>query len=216
MSKQKFHTIQVFIYMVAIMLDSLGVALMLKTSFGATPFGYFIANMALVVPLSIGLISFVYEVVFVAISAKVNRSRFKWELLIYSAVFAIALELNLLWLPDFGSQSWVTKVLITLLAVIFLDLSKALFGVTIFPRLSMVECFYALHHRYGWSLDHILKGYNMINLVGGLLFGLVAGLWWHQLGVGTVIAVLTSGYLYKKADKRIQKVYKQRVLKARI
>lgn len=216
MSKQKFHTIQVFIYLVAIMLDSLGVALMLKTSFGATPFGYFIANMALVVPLSIGLISFVYEVVFVAISAKVNRSRFKWELLIYSAVFAIALELNLLWLPDFGSQSWVTKVLITLLAVIFLDLSKALFGVTIFPRLSMVECFYALHHRYGWSLDHILKGYNMINLVGGLLFGLVAGLWWHQLGVGTVIAVLTSGYLYKKADKRIQKVYKQRVLKARI
>lgn len=214
MSKQKFHTIQIIIYTLAVILDSLGVALMLKTAFGATPFGYFIANMALVLPLSIGIISFLYEVIFVAVSAKVRRSRFKWELLIYSAIFAVALEAHLHWLPNYADETILTKVVITLLAVVFLDLSKALFGITIYPRLSMVECFYALHEKYHWSLDRILKGYNVMNLMGGLMFGILAGQWTNQLGIGTLIAVIASGYIYHRADKKIQRFYRQKVLKA--
>lgn len=208
----KKRGIDISIYILAVFFDSFGVALMLKTGFGSMPFGMFSYNLALIIPLSIGVISFIYEILCVVGAGQIGRKKYQWSMVIYSFLFAFALELHLLYLPSFASSDVAYKVLLSLIAVAMLDVSKALFNVTVFPKLSVVALIYAISERFNLSLQVVTKGYNGFNLIGAIVFSFIAGQPFLNVGIGTLIYFILAGSILNYISNPIESWYNRVVM----
>lgn len=208
----KKHSIDLSIYIIAALFDSFGIALMLSTGFGSMPFGMFTYNMSLLIPLSIGVIAFVYEIICIILTGKISRGKYQWGMLVYSLIFALALELHLMYLPSFSTSGLVTKVILTIVGVVLLDVSKALFNVTVFPKLSIVALIYAISDRYGYSLQIVSKVYNGFNLIGAIVFSFMIGMPFLNVGIGTLIYLLLAGTLLNYISKPIESWYNSLVM----
>lgn len=207
MKKIDVRPIDVLIYALAIFFDTFGIALLLKTSFGATPYGIIVSSAALLIPLSVGTLSLFYESLYIFAASRIKKSRIKFELLVYSAISAVMLDLHVWYLPDMGEVSIVAKILITLLAVVFIDIAKALFNITIFPKLSVVEFIYAIVNRFGFRLDYVQKSISFFNVATGLILSLIAGQLFYNIGIGTVIAMVSFGTVLHWTSGPIEKLY---------
>jgi len=201
--------VDIIVYIVAIFSDSFGIALLTKTAFGATPFGIFITSAALIFPFSIGVISLLYESLYIFSASLISRSRIKFELLIYSGIFAVMIDFHSRMIPDLSNISIYFKILITVLAVVFIDLAKALFNITIFPKLSVVEFIYAIVDRYNFRLDIIQKSISLFNVGCGIIFSFLAGNIFFNVGIGTIISMFLFGTVLQWSSKPIENVYKK-------
>ena len=201
--------VDITIYIAAIFLDSFGIALLTKTAFGATPFGILITSAALIFPLSIGIISLLYESIYIFSASLISRSRIKFELLIYSGIFAVMIDFHYRVIPDLSNLNIYLKILLTVLAVVFIDVAKALFNITIFPKLSVVEFIYAIVDRYNFRLDIIQKSISLFNVGMGLVFSFIGGSIFYNVGVGTIISLFLFGTVLQWTSKPIEKLYKK-------
>lgn len=207
----KIKPIDVPIYLTAIFLDSFGIAILVKTSFGATPFGIFVTSVALILPLSVGMISLVYELLYILGAALISKSRIKFELLVYSFIFAFMIDLMLYLLPDLSNTGLGFKIIVTLMAVVLIDVSKALFKITVFPKLSVVEFMYALVNRYHFRLDYTQKAISLFNVIGGLFWSFLGGKIFYNLGLGTLIAMISFGTVLHHISPKIEAWYQGQI-----
>lgn len=203
----KKRIVDIVIYFCAIFLDSFGIALMIRTGFGATPFGLLTSNITLVIPVTIGIVSLIYELLYIISSSIIKKSRVRWELLIYSIIFAVCLEANMRYLPTFSHDGWITKIIITLIAIVFIDFAKSLFNITVYPKLSTVEFIYAVSERYHRGLDQVSKILNAFNVIVGLVLAWIAGVPFNNFGIGTVMAVLFFGVVLQKSSPYVEGFY---------
>lgn len=204
----KKKTIDITVYLWAIFLDSFGIALMIKTNFGATPFGVLISGTALYVPLGMGMISLIYELLFILIASRLRQSRIKWELMIYSGIFAVMLEGQLYLLEGVAMEGLAVKIAVTVLAILIIDLSKALFNVSVYPILSVVELIYAMVERFNMRLDIASKVFSALNIAVGSLFAFIAIGSFHNIGYGTIMAVILLGSFLHHISAPVEKAYK--------
>lgn len=209
MKKIKVRSVDVLIYLTAIFFDSFGIALLIKTDFGATPFGIFITSAALIIPVSVGLISLGYEVIYILAASRISKSRIKFELLIYSGIFAIMIDLFVRYIPSMADFSIIIKVLITIIAVVFIDIAKALFNITIFPKLSVVEFIYALVNRYNFRLDYVQKSISAFNVLCGMLFAWIGGQVLYNVGIGTLLSMFMFGTVLHLTSGPIKRWYER-------
>ena len=206
-SLKDIHMIDLGVYIAAIFLDSFGIALMIKSDFGASPFGIFVSSLALILPISTGMISLIYEIICIYMASRISRSRIKFELLIYSGVFAIMLDLQLKVISDGIGRNIGMKVLITLMAIGMIDLSKALFNISILPKLSVVELIYAVKGRWDYPLKYIQKTFSVFNVGMGLLFSAIAGVYFYNLGLGTLISMFLLGTVLHWISRPVELLY---------
>lgn len=204
----KKKTIDIAVYLWAIFFDSFGIALMIKTNFGATPFGVLISGMALYVPLGMGVISLIYELLFILMASRLRQSRIKWELMIYSGIFAVMLEAQLYLLEGVVMEGLGVKIAVTVLAILIIDFSKALFNVSVYPILSVVELIYAMVERFNMRLDIASKVFSALNIAVGSLFAFAAIGSFHNIGYGTIMAVLLLGTFLHQVSDPVEKAYK--------
>ncbi|MCL6441960.1 MAG: hypothetical protein K6T83_00610 [Alicyclobacillus sp.] len=211
MTESQKLVLDIFIYLLAALLDSFGVALMIQTNFGATPFGFLTSNTALVLPVSVGACSFTYEVLYIIVAGKLSGRRIRWELLTYSAVFAILIDLELILLPNLQASTWICKGGFTLVSIVLIDLAKGLFLISRFPRLSTVELLYQISQKFSIKLRVASNILNAVNVIVGIIFSLIAKQPFHNLGIGTLMAVVLFGIVFQRTSRWIQKLY-QRLL----
>ena len=112
-------------------------------------------------------------------------------------------------IPDLSGLSIYLKILLTVLAVVFIDVAKALFNITIFPKLSVVEFIYAIVDRYNFRLDIIQKSISLFNVGLGLIFSFIGGSIFYNVGVGTIISLFLFGTVLQWSSKPIENLYKK-------
>lgn len=204
--------IDILVYALAALLDSFGVAIMIKTAWGATPFGILTSNEALNFPLTVGVCSFLTEVLYIFIAGKVSGGRIKWELLIYSFIFGGLIDLDFWFLRTMSLSGWVDKLLITLMALVFLDLAKSLFKICVYPKLSSAELIFQLTSRFKWNLNISSKAMSLFNITIGCLFAWVAGKTFNNVGIGTLLALVFLGFVLQWVSPHVDRGYRRLTL----
>jgi uncharacterized membrane protein YczE len=208
--KRKWSTkwaLDLGVYIFAAFCDSFGIALMIQTHFGATPFGILTSNAALVFHLTVGGCSFVYETVCIVVAGKISKGRMKWELFTYSVIFAVLIDLHLRLLPDFSHLNLFYKLGITLFAIALIDLAKSFFLISVFPKLSTVELLSQISERYQLKLGKVSKLINGWNLVLGIVLSCFARKPFYNVGIGTVMAFLLFGSVFQITSPLVRNRY---------
>lgn len=184
--------------------DAFGVSLLLAVGLGASPFGMLMANLALVIPLSIGLLSVGYDITALSLTKWLSKARFAYLSLLYSLFFALFFQLYVWLLQGVTFNAWPAQVLLGISAIVLLDVGKFLLYHGQGPKLSTVLLIYALSNRTKSSLNLMSKLVTLTIISIAMGLSLIHGDWFYQLGYLSLLYLLVAGFTLKWLQKNIQ------------
>ena len=206
---RKKNIVDVNMYLIGILLDSLSVFIIIQAGLGASPFGALTSNMILVIPITIGTASIIYDIVNIVVASLLSKERMQIENLLYGFIFAFFLEIWFFLIPSFAGLHIVLSILIFIFGVCISDLSKAILNLTIFPKLTSVVTTYAIAKRLKVNLNIASKIRNLVLVVLAFIFAVISGDPLANLGLGTIASFVAFGYFLKVIDPVVKKIYKR-------
>lgn len=201
------NVVDINVYLLGILLDSLGVFIIIQAGLGASPFGALTSNMVLILPITIGVASIIYDVVNIIIASILLKEKMQIQNLLYGFIFAVSLEIWFLLMPTFGDINVLASILIFILGVCISDLSKAILNLTKFPKLTSVVTTYAISKRFKINLNWASKIRNLIMIIIAFVFALFTGDPLNNLGIGTLATFIAFGYFLKFIDPVVKATY---------
>lgn len=209
----KKFSVDVFVYLMGIILDSLAIFLIIQAGLGASPFGAFSSNLVLIIPITIGMASILFDIANIIIASLLAKERMQIENLLYGFIFAVFLELWFFIIPSFSGLHIVVALLVFVFGVCISDLSKALLNLVKFPKLSSVVTTYAISKRFKINLNWSSKIRNFVIILLAFIFAVISGNPLANLGVGTIATFVVFGYFLKLFDPIVKKIYNKIVNK---
>lgn len=183
--------------------DVFGVSLLLAVGLGASPFGILMANLALVIPLTIGLLSIIYDVVALSITKWISRARFAYLSLLYGFFFAVFFQGYFWLLSHMNVSSILLRIILGIIAILLLDVGKFFLYHGQGPKLSTVLLIYALSIRTKLSLNITSKALTFILLLVSAFLSFIHGNLFYQWGWLTLLYFLVAGFTLKWLQKHV-------------
>jgi uncharacterized membrane protein YczE len=207
------NIIDVLFYITGILFDSFSVFIIVQAGLGASPFGALASNMLLVIPITIGMASIIYEFINMVVASLLAKEKMQFQNLIYGFIFAFFLELWYFLIPSFAGLHIIFSILIFIFGVCMSDFSKSILNLTKFPKLTTVVTTYAISKRFKVNLNIASKIRNLFVVILAFIFAVISGNPLANLGLGTIASFIAFGYFLKLVDPKVKKYYNSLIFK---
>jgi|LGVE01.1.fsa_nt_gb uncharacterized membrane protein YczE len=204
---------QTLFYILAVFFDTLSFYFIFHAGIGANTYGVFSGNFALLIPISIGAVAIVYDMLNIGISSILSKKRLRIESLLYGLIFAVFYGGLSLILPAIGTMGILPRISFFITALALGDLAKSMLNLSKLPILSSVLLIYAVAGRFKVNLSWASKITNLNKLFWGIILSFIAGVPFYLIGWGTLASLLFAGVFLKIVDPYVKKTYNKIIIK---
>jgi uncharacterized protein len=200
-----------FIYVIGIMILTLGITLTIQSQLGTSPFDALLVGLFRTFGLTIGSWEIVVGATMVLLNAIALRARPEYLAILTSLITGIGIDTWLLVLGDWLiAEQLLEQILLVSLGILFTGLGIAIYLESGFAPNPMDRSMVILTDKTGWSFS---KSRAIISIV----LVIIAYLFNGPIGIGTVLNALIIGVIIQWIRPYVLAIlYKQSVKKERI
>jgi uncharacterized membrane protein YczE len=195
-------------YLLSAFFYTLGVGGLIASGIGASPYGFFTSNIALV-GVTVGMVTIVYNVGAILLAGKWKGCKPEWSYLIYGVITGLFIDGWLLLFMVLPFDSTTFSIILLFVGVLSLDISKPLMENIPYPTLPHVSMVYAGAKKFKMSINKLDKLIMAGQIVIGIGVSFLFGNPFYNLGWGTLVALILIGNTLFFFNPFIEKMYKK-------
>lgn len=194
-------------YVIGIFVVTFGAVIMIRSSFGPAPYDVLFVHMKLTTPLTLGLSSLLVQGLII-IGITIARKNVKY-LLSFSAVLlgGAALDFwDLIALANFNPTTLMVRIISYPIGVYFITLGLAVVATTRIAAVSFDELMYLIMDLFHTkNVFWVRLSIEASGILLGLIVGLIGGIGFGEIAIGSVIIVFLFPYLLQQQYKFLAK-----------
>lgn len=191
------------LFFLGLQADAIGVALLVKIGFGASPLGVLIDNFFVLLPLTIGMVSFLYHFSALCLAKILSKDKpFYFSALLYGFLFSLSIEIYYPLFEGAQNLSILLRIPLIFLSLFLIDLCRYFVRYGKGVKLSSVVLIYSVSNRFKLNINHSTK----VVSIGFVVLGLIASffhreMFFYQISPFTAIYVFVGGYFLMFFEK---------------